>query len=60
MTQEIITYIIVIAAAAAAFRKLYRRFGRKSDKKDCDKPQFDGGSGCGSCAEDCPLKPGAH
>lgn len=57
MTQEIITYIIVIAAAVAALWKLYRRLGRKRKKEDCGKPQFDGGSGCGSCAADCPLKP---
>ncbi len=60
MTQEIVSYLIIGAAAAAALWKLYRRFGRKSDKEDCGKPQFDGGSGCGSCSADCPLKPGAR
>ncbi len=59
MTQEIITAIVIGAAAVAAFWKLYRRLGVKPKKEDCGKPQFDGGSGCGSCAADCPLKPGA-
>jgi hypothetical protein len=56
MTQEIFTYIIIGIAAGAALRKLYRRFGTATKKEDCGKPQFEGGSGCSSCASDCPLK----
>jgi hypothetical protein len=56
MIQEIITYLIVAVAVAAALYKLKERFLRKKVKDKCAEPTTLQSSGCGGCGADCPVR----
>ncbi|HAX96953.1 MAG TPA: hypothetical protein DCY35_10605 [Prolixibacteraceae bacterium] len=55
MIQEIITYIIIAAAAFLALRKFWKRFfAPKVDS--CSDTKTLKTSGCGGCGADCPAR----
>ncbi len=56
MIQEVITYLIVAAAVAAALFKLKERFLKKKVKEKCADPTTLQSSGCGGCGADCPVR----